>query len=61
MKWKEHEMIDVTPRMLAEALSKRLPDGDPRITVKEMLNVMSFNAAQDSFFEQLRYLRGVEV
>ena len=57
MKWKNVEQFDFTPGFLARQLSLRLPEGEPPLSVKEMLNSIAFNTAVEEIINVAMYMR----
>ena len=57
MKWKSVEQFNFTPEFLARQLSLRLPEGEPHINVKEMLNALAFDTAAAELLNVVMYMR----
>ena len=57
MKWKNVEQFDFTPGFLAKHMSSRLPEGEPPLSVKEMLNAIAFDTAVEEIINTAMYMR----
>lgn len=57
MTWKNVEQFKFSPGFLAAEISKKLLDGEPPITVKEMLNAIAFNVVADELVSMIVELR----
>lgn len=57
MKWKNVEQFNFTPGFLAKHMSSRLPDGEPPLSVKEMLNAIAYDTAVEEIINVAMYMR----